>query len=154
MLPTLSIENSVYAQLKASDQTIFVHRCQKISRKELKKDLESYRTNLPEGETKSCILDLEDIKALINHYSDPRNLKGSNPINGFRIYFVRGGKYALTLKGGRKRQLNIILVPTHQGKKFRCEDIFDGQDDTAKCWVLSPGGETTGLCPTNCGGSQ
>jgi hypothetical protein len=147
MLSPLSIE-------KQSTNQIFEHRCQIITRKELKSDVESYREKLPEGETLSCILDLDDIKDLIEYYSEPRNLNGANPIDGFRIYFVRGGKYAQPLtKNKRKRQLNIILVPTHKGAKDRHEDLFDDKKDYGQCWILSPGGEGTGLCPNNCGGS-
>jgi hypothetical protein len=119
---------------------------------------------LDENETRSCFLSLNDIKYLIEYYSGPERLNGEKAIDGFRIYFFRedpnkkptsmGQKI---LKVGSKGQMSIIVVPTNNfvgllppyiGKPaFSAEDMFNIDNE---CLVLRPGGEHTGLCPTNC----
>ena len=136
----------------------------KESRVSLRKNLESYRQGLPAGETRSCILRLSDIEALIKFYSDPKHLNGENAIDSFRIYLFReipgklyppsGQKIAQI---GSKGQISFILVPTNNfidrdaKDMSSANDMFDSNDE---CLMLYPGGETSGLCPTNCGGSE
>ncbi len=133
---------------------------QLITRNDLKKKMASYWKDLDDNETQSCVLSLRDIKFLIDYYSDPQHLNGEKPIDGFRIYFYRPDPSSNQNKGpktinrvGDKGQLSIILVPTNNfhGKPPLCADNLFDQND--KCWVLTPGGEHTGLCPNNCGGS-
>lgn len=55
--------------------------------------------------------------------------------------------------------MSIMVVPTYNYTHLEnseygscwADDMFDEED---KCWVLTPGGEHTGICPPNCGGSQ
>jgi len=136
----------------------------KESRESLKERLESYREGLPKRETKSCILRLTDIKALIDFYSNPDILNEENPIDSFRIYLFREVPNKLYEPSGQKiaqigdkGQISFILVPTNNfddrdaEDKSSANDMFDYNNE---CLVLYPGGETTGLCPTNCGGSE
>jgi len=136
----------------------------KETRESLRKRLNSYREGLPEGETRSCILRLRDIKALIDFYSNPDILNKETPIDSFRIYLFREVPNKLyppsnqkIAQIGDKGQISFILVPTHNFNDRDAEDrssANDMFDYNNECLVLYPGGETTGLCPTNCGGSE
>ena len=147
-------------------KSISNEHCKKKKKKELEDLAEDYSTDVDKNETRSCFLLLNDIKFLIEYYSDSKNLNGENAIDGFRILFFRENpnkKYSYPgqkiLKVGNKGQMSIILVPVHnykypaekipiEGKPaFQTEYMFDSNDE---CLVLTPGGEHTGLCPTNC----
>ena len=137
--------------------------CHKITKKELAEKTALYQKEVDKtNETKSCFLFLDDIKYLLEYYSDPRKLNGENPIDGFRIYFFRedeNRQYSYPgqkiLKVGDKTQMSIIVVPVNnyqypkeEGTSvFQAENMFNTDDE---CLVLTPGGEHTGLCPTNC----
>ena len=77
--------------------------------------------------------------------------------NGFRLYFIRYeglGEYPgkgtppVYLPNGLS-QVSIAMVPTINGGK----DVVKHGDKKDKVWVLVPGGETSGLCPVDCGNS-
>jgi hypothetical protein len=139
--------------------------CKEKTKKEIEEMLSSYRDQLDNNETRSCFLHLDDINYLITYYSDLTKLNGEEPIKGLRIYFFReepdreysrGDKI---LKVGDKGQMSIIVVPTNNFEDFYtkrergfywADDMFNIDD---KCLVITPGGEHTGLCPNNCGGS-
>ncbi len=127
-------------------------RLKKITKKKLKEMVKSYRQGLDKNETKSCLLALTDIEQMIKYYSDLKNLNGENPVDGFRIYFYRPESDNRFLKVGKKNQMSIILIPTNNfdSNSSFANDMFNKNDE---CLVLWPGGETGGLCPTNCGGS-
>jgi hypothetical protein len=136
-----------------------VHHGQMINRKELNEMISSYQAGLDPNETKYCMLNLADIEKIISHYRDTKNLNGKNAIDGFRIYFYRPQPFEASanpeksiLKVGNKGQLSIILVPTNNYQMLPASaDAMFGKD--GMCMVLTPGGEHTGLCPNNCGGS-
>jgi hypothetical protein len=136
-----------------------------ITRDGLKEMVKSYRENLDNNETRSCLLALADIKSLIDYYSDRSNLDQEAAIDGFRVYFFRqeaGKEYSpyeqKILNVGSKGQMSIIMVPVHNFKDtwkdnkrtLYCDDMFNKNNE---CLAIWPGGEATGLCPTNCGGS-
>ena len=147
---------------------IFEHHLQKISKEELQEAVASYREGLDKNETTSCLVGLDDIQKMIAHYSNLLAYPEEYPkIIGFRIYFFRGGNQKFIRKNEKeflndeyakvqdgKLQLNIIMVPVCDNKKHPNEQISKGfaKDMLVdeKCWVLIPGGENTGLCPTNC----
>jgi hypothetical protein len=145
--------------------SIFKSHPVKINKKQLKQATASYENGLDSNETRSCFLDIHDINYLIKYYSDPKNLNGAQPINGFRIYFYRedeNRQYSYypeqkILKVGDKTQLSIVVVPVNNYRSlgpakiaFEADDMFNPKDND-ECLVLTPGGEHTGLCPTNCG---
>ena len=79
--------------------------------------------------------------------------------NGIRLYFIRydngkeghgeylgKGKPPEYLANGLS-QVSIAMVPTNNGSVVKTGDNED------KVWVLVPGGETSGLCPVDCGNS-
>jgi hypothetical protein len=137
---------------------IFKHHLQKISRSELNEAVVSYRKGLDKNETTSCLIGLEDIQRMIAHYSNLDKYPGLyDKIGAFRIYFFRedkNRKYDMgkdliqTLESDEtKTQMSIIIVPVNHYLTSRSgDDMFDED----KCWVLTPGGENTGLCPKNC----
>ncbi|MBI2730297.1 MAG: hypothetical protein HYX40_06040 [Sphingobacteriales bacterium] len=147
--------------------------CKTKTKQELKEKTSAYRQELNDynnsNETASCILLIEDIKYLIEYYSDPANLNGENPIDCFRLYFYRQdegrpypstGQKILKVSNG-KGQMSIMVVPANDLNAlppdqngvvhFTSTDMFSSDD---KCLMLTPGGESTGLCPTNCGKTQ
>ncbi len=137
----------------------YVPHGQMIKRKDLNEMIASYQNGLDPNETKYCLLNLADIQKIIDYYKDPKNLNNKNPIDGFRIYFYRPQPFEAPtnpeksiLKVGNKGQLSIILVPTNNYQHVPASaDAMFVKDDM--CMVLTPGGEHTGLCPNNCGGS-
>jgi len=108
---------------------------------------------------------LGDIQSLIKKYSRKKLLKGKPAIDGFRIYFfrpepeiIKGESGRSINKVGEKGQMSIILVPTNNYQEIITGNNKNGAADdmfieNEKCEVFIPGGEHTGLCPNNCGGS-
>ncbi len=122
----------------------------------------SYQTDLDPNETTSCLIKMADILKLISQYTDPDFLQGQKPIDGFRIYFYRpepieiqGHPQKSISRVGNKGQLSIIIVPTnnYNHATVPISVSADNMFINGQCRVLTPGGETTGLCPKNCGGS-
>ncbi len=134
-----------------------------IDKTELTMLVKSYRQGLDKNETTSCMIRLEDIKALIKKYSAKKLLNGRSAIDGFRIYFYRPeptptrdfpGRTIYPIANG-KGQMSIIFVPTHNYKEIRNDvDVRGASHDmfieNGECEVFIPGGEHTGLCPKNC----
>lgn len=81
--------------------------------------------------------------------------------NGFRLYFIRydkdkegDGEYLGTGRppvyfANGLSQVSIAMVPTVNDGL----DVVRTGDKKDKVWVLVPGGETSGLCPVDCGNS-
>jgi hypothetical protein len=137
------------------EKQIFFHHSKKITKTELEEAVKSYRDGLDPNETKSCIILWEELKQLVEKYPDKKE-----PIGGFRIYFFREhaerkyiGPSQKILKVGDKNQMSIILVPINKYNSSSPAYAKDMFDENNECWVLTPGGEHTGLCPNNCGGS-
>jgi hypothetical protein len=141
------------------EKQIFFHHYQKITKTQLKEAVKSYHDGLDPKETKSCIILWSELEHLANEYK-----KMKNPMQGFRIYFFRADPFKQysdpnqkILKVGDKTQMSIIFVPINKYEyEFLsppyAEDMF-GENENDECSVLIPGGEHTGLCPNNCGGS-
>ncbi|MGB4770651.1 MAG: hypothetical protein WBP58_04300 [Chitinophagaceae bacterium] len=139
------------------EQQIFFHHFQQLSKAELEQAVKLYRTGLHENETTSCFLTLDNVKKLVD---DTEKLHGKGKVEGFRVYFYRADprkKYkdpnAKILDVDGKPQMSIIMVPITDYKVDGPRSAIDMFDKDGKVLVLTPGGEHTGLCPTNCGGS-
>lgn len=161
------VQNSTIPAIKKNPYgSNYGQHCKETTKQKFVEKLKSYQNDkdLDENETKSCFLFAEDIKYLLAYYSDPQNLNGEKPIEGFRIYFFREdenrpysypGQKIQKLINGNKTQMSIIVVPVNNYQYpnlvgtsvFTADDMFNKDDE---CLVLTPGGETTGLCPTNC----
>ncbi len=99
---------------------------------------ESYLNGLPDGETRSAHLDMNSLRGFLKHVIKYAR-SSKNPINDVDIVFLRGGitkpdDWYSELEDG-KLQMNLALVVKVGNEAF----------------VLEPGGESTGLCPKNCG---
>jgi hypothetical protein len=136
------------------EEQIFFHHYQKITKAQLKEAVKSYQDGLDPNETKLCFILWSELEQLAKEYK-----KKEKPIDGFRIYFFRADPFKKynsdqkILKVGAKTQMSIIFVPMNKynySSPAYAEDMFDEKEE---CWVLTPGGEHTGLCPNNCGGS-
>ena len=128
--------------------------CSFIKKTQLRKMVESYRDGLDANETKSCLISLKDLNYLIDYYESNKEFNTSDPITGFRIYFYRPDiEKGNLIMVGDKVQTSLIIVPTNKYTKSPAfaNDMFDEDSD---CLILTPGGEHSGLCPTNCGGSE
>lgn len=98
----------------------------------------TYLEALPEGETRSAHLDWSMLKKFVAALED-YIASGNQQMEDVGIVFYRGGlqkpeDWYTTLGDGRL-QMNLALVA-----KIGDEAL-----------VLEPGGESTGLCPKNCG---
>lgn len=152
------------SSIKRKEYPVMGVHCKASTQDAIKEMRKSYLDGLYKDETTSCMIALDDIKYLIEYYSDPENLGGADPISGFRIYFYRPdpitienlpGKTIADIGGG-KGQLSVIIVPTNNyreerfghGLKGLADDMYNIDD---QCLKLIPfGGEHTGLCPPNC----
>lgn len=139
------------------EQQIFFHHYQQLTKPEMRQAVKSYRTALHNNETTSCFMTLDNIKKLVD---DTEKLHGKETVEGFRIYFYRADpkkKYkdpnARILDVDGKPQMSIMMVPITDYHKDGPRSAIDMFDKDGKVWVLTPGGEHTGLCPTNCGSS-
>ena len=139
------------------DKLIIDRHLQQVSKADLVKTLHPYRKNLPSGETTSSIILLSELKNLIDKTEKEH---GEGSVDGVRIYFCRPddrreyiGPNQKIGKVGDQTQLSIIMVPMNKYNYSAPAIAYDMFDSDGNIWALTPGGEHTGLCPTNCGGS-
>ncbi len=139
------------------DKLIFPHHYQQLSKADLSEAVQSYRKDLHPNETRSCILLWSELKQLV---ADTEKIHGDGSVDGIRIYFYRADDRKEYIGPGQKihavgdkTQLSIMVVPMNRYNYSSPAIAYDMFDQEGKVWVLIPGGEHTGLCPTNCGGS-
>lgn len=100
---------------------------------------ETYLNGLPEGETRSANLNLSMLKEFLQAVEEYNN-SGNQYIEDIDVVFLRRGLDKpddwYEQLGNGELQMNLALVA-----KIGDEEAL----------VLEPGGESTGLCPKNCG---
>ena len=122
------------------------------------------------SETKSGLIELNDLRNLLKYIDDENMLRSSNKIDGIRVYFIRPtndgihDRHILPLKNKNAKgeaigQMSIAIVRTYGYKEnFKntnhagAYNYTEGTGTMQMIYVVHPGGnEHSGLCPPNCG---
>ena len=118
-------------------------------------------SRLHKNETRSGLIALEDLDTLLQEIRDHNQINSDNPINGVRIYLIRdeniGGILSLHGDGSLPVQMSFALRPTDSRTVDERTNIVSASDywhSGSLTFGIVPGGEGTGLCPNNCGGSE
>lgn len=142
---------------------------------------ESIAQENKKSETKNIIIKLEDMEELMKFIKKHNDNTAKDKISGMRIYLIRTEHNSGHLKSGQffnkvqlnaksYPQMNVVIVPIKNVQDYaerdssgktniyvRGEDVYEKNSNESPDEIvvgIYPGGETTGLCPNNCGGSQ
>lgn len=143
---------------------------QQIAYPDLKKWVKAYKdSKYDENETNNCMISLRDLEDFMNYIHKTNIDLGRNNksiIDKLRIYVVRDKLFAghgpqlntCETKNGNQPQFSFVIAPMTDWKEDYYKDNSQragGKDYTENdsIYVLTPHGETSGLCPKNCGGS-
>jgi hypothetical protein len=130
---------------------------------DIKRWIDKYESQkYKKGETKSCLLQLSDLRSLIA-YIDCENvhLQGGNIIDGVRVYFIRqdtSDQPHLQLLDGETLvyQMSIAIVPTNGYDVDKKGNVIAfNYIKNKEIYAVLPGvkgSEHSGLCPPFCGG--
>lgn len=136
---------------------------EKISYANLEKWVKAYKNSkYDENETNNCMISLKQLESFMNYIHQENIELGRQKksiIDKVRIYLVRDyalhGSPCQTPKG-EQSQISFVIVPmTDYSNDYNKTSHAGGKDYivNGNICIVTPGGEGSGLCPTNCGGS-
>ena len=133
----------------------------RITKEKLTEWEETYTNKLPDSEkteeTRSCILSLNEVKALIAYIDERNQADPPANIDGIQIYLTRSNECPQVKRIVSRDipQISFAIVPSEGINKFfeingsvKC--LYPGDYAEDKNGIVTTGGTTTQLCPPNC----